>query len=306
MRIAAIDIGTNTILLLVADVAPDGSLTIVHDEQVIARMGKGVDAERRILPETMDRVAGFLSVYKTTCDRLQVDRITAAGTSALRDAQNKEAFIAAMKERTGIAIEVLSGEDEALWTYRGGISEFLPHDGLFSVVDIGGGSTEVIIGDASSVHQKVSMDIGSVRLTERFLKNSPPEPDELMATYDHILSTLKQKIPPGIKGTRAIGVAGTVTTIAAMTLGLKVYDRTKVSGHRFDAADTGRQFAWLKDRTASQIVSPLIPAGRADILLAGTMVLMGYLEVTGLAGLTASDRGLRYGLVYRSRELSGQ
>lgn len=306
MRIAAIDIGTNTILLLVADIAADGSLTIVHDEQVIARMGKGVDAERRILPDTMNRVAGYLSDYKATCDRLQVDWITAAGTSALRDAQNKTEFIAAMQERTGIAIEVLSGEEEALWTYRGGISEFLPYDGLFSVVDIGGGSTEVIIGDGHSVHQKVSMDIGSVRLTERFLQNSPPETDELIAAYDHILGVLNQNIPAGIRSTRAVGVAGTVTTVAAMALGLKEYDRTKVSGHTFDAAEVGRQFAWLKERSASQIVSPLIPAGRADILLAGTMVLMGYLEVTGLAGVTASDRGLRYGLVYRSRELFGQ
>ena len=135
MKIAAIDIGTNTILLLIAEVHAGGSTTILHDEQVIARLGKGVDADRMISQETFHRAAGFLHQYKMTCDRFQADKICAVGTSALRDAKNRNEFISYISEQTRIEIEILSGDDEAQWTYRGGISEFTGKAEQYSVVD---------------------------------------------------------------------------------------------------------------------------------------------------------------------------
>ncbi len=303
MRIASIDIGTNTILLLIAELRPDGSLNILHDEQVIARLGKGVDSERMINQETFVRVAGFLKEYKRTCDRLGAERICAVGTSAVRDAKNREDFITAMEEQTGIRIEVLSGDDEARWTYRGGISEFTGKAAMYSVVDIGGGSTEIIVGDANGIISKVSIDIGSVRLTERILKDSPPETAALIEAHDFIASQIPPDAVRQIPQTFAVGVAGTLTTLAALHQRLPEYDRTKVSGYALTSHDIGAMFGSLKDKSVSQIAAyPQISSGRADIILAGIMILMGYMERSGLQRITVSDRGLRYGILYRELE----
>jgi exopolyphosphatase/guanosine-5'-triphosphate,3'-diphosphate pyrophosphatase len=303
MRVAAIDIGTNTILLLIAEIQAGGITTILHDEQVIARLGKGVDADRVINHETFQRVESFLLQYKTTCDGFNVDRICAVGTSAVRDAMNRNDFIAFIKEKTGIEIEILSGDDEAQWTYRGGISEFTGKGERFSVIDIGGGSTEIILGDSTNIHTKVSVDLGSVRITERILKSSPPEIEALITAHDFITSHIPKEQVVDIPETFAIGVAGTLTTLAAMHQQLPEYLPGKVSGYVLTAADVGSIFGLLKDKSPSQIaLFPQISAGRADILLAGIMILMGYMEISGLQQITVSDRGLRFGIIYREIE----
>ncbi|MFZ4619023.1 MAG: Ppx/GppA family phosphatase [Bacteroidota bacterium] len=305
MRIASIDIGTNTILLLIAEPRSDGSLNILHDEQVIARLGKGVDSERVINQETFVRVSGFLKEYKRTCDRLGAEKICAVGTSAVRDAKNRKEFISAMEEQTGILIEVLSGDDEARWTYRGGISEFAGKAEQYSVVDIGGGSTEIIVGNAEGIVSKVSVDIGSVRLTERILKDSPPETAALIEAHEFIASQIPSEAVRLIPQTFAVGVAGTLTTLAALHQALPAYDRTKVSGYTLTLNDIGALFGSLKDKSVSQIAAfPQISAGRADIILAGILILMGYMERSGLQKITVSDRGLRYGILYRELERS--
>ncbi|MFA5832268.1 MAG: Ppx/GppA phosphatase family protein [Bacteroidota bacterium] len=303
MRVAAIDIGTNTILLLIADVDRNGITRIVHDQQVIARLGKGVDAERVINQETFLRVEGFFRDYKTTCDRLAVETICAVGTSAIRDAKNRNEFISFIKEKTGIDIEILSGDDEAQWTYRGGISEFAGKADRYSVIDIGGGSTEIIIGNASKIHSKVSIDLGSVRITERILKDSPPEIGALIEAHEFIASHIQKKLLIDIPSTFSIGVAGTLTTLAALHQNLPHYIPEKVSGYSLTYDDVCALFGLLKDKSLSQITSfPQISAGRADILLAGILILMGYMEASGLKQITVSDRGLRYGIVYREIE----
>ncbi len=305
MRVASIDIGTNTILLLIADLFPDGTLKVIHDEQVIARLGKGVDSERMINQAAFDRVGGFLRAYKSTCDRLGVERICAVGTSAVRDAKNREEFISAMEERSGIRIEILSGDVEARWTYRGGISEFAGMSDRYSVVDIGGGSTEIIVGDAVNIIAKVSIDIGSVRITERILKDSPPETSALIEAHEFIASQIPPDAVREIASTFAVGVAGTLTTLAAFLQNLPVYLPEKVSGFNLTGDDVGAVFGSLKDKTAVQIAAfPQISAGRADIILAGIMILMGYMEAASLKRITVSDRGLRYGILYREVERS--
>jgi exopolyphosphatase/guanosine-5'-triphosphate,3'-diphosphate pyrophosphatase len=299
MIVASIDIGTNTILLLIAEVQNGRITKILHDEQVIARLGKGVDAERIISQETFVRAGGFLRRYKETCDSFGVEKICAVGTSALRDAKNRDEFTAYIRERTGIAIEILSGDDEALWTYRGGISEFGGRSERYSVVDIGGGSTEIIIGDTTGITSKVSIDLGSVRINERILKDSPPEIPALIEAHQLIASQMPP-ITKEVASTFAVGVAGTLTTLAALHQRLPQYLPERVSGYSLRYDDVCGMFGLLKDKSISQITAfPQISAGRADIILAGIMILMGYMEAGSLPQITVSDRGLRFGIVLR-------
>jgi len=303
MRIASLDIGTNTILLLIADVSTNGIERVVHDEQVIARIGQGVDANRIISRETFLRAESFLEEYKKKCDSLNVDTIIAVGTSALRDAKNTEEFCAYIHEHVGISIEVISGNEEAEWTYRGGISEFLHRANRFSVLDIGGGSTEIIIGNNTTIESKISIDIGSVRLTERILKGSPPEETALIEAHEFIKAQIPKNIATKLSPTFVIGVAGTLTTLASLHQRLPQYDSAKVSGYTLQYHDVCALFALLKDKSLDQIRRfPQITKGREDIILAGTMILMGCMEAAQLQSITVSDRGLRYGMIFRELE----
>ena len=302
MRLTSIDIGTNTILMLVADVAADGTVSPVRDEQVIARLGKGVDANRRITAETSDRVLRFLQDYKAISESLHSEKIIACGTSALRDASNSREFIRFMKEKLGLEITVLSGEEEADLTYRGAVSEFssLGADQPLAVLDIGGGSTELTTGIGASVTGTVSLDLGCVRLTERILQSSPPTSPAL----NHAISGVREavlsfpQLPPQI---RLIGVAGTVTTLAAIDLKLESYDCSGVSGHFLTFEAIEQIFDKLRSHTLDLMARefPQIESGRADIILAGIMILMESLRRFDVRGITVSDRGLRYGMALR-------
>ena len=303
MRIASIDIGTNTILLLIAEVDRNGVQKVLHDEQVIARLGKGVDADRIINRETFLRVEKFLNAYKNTCNDFSVERIIATGTSALRDAKNREDFCNYMKQKIGMTIEVLSGSKEAQWTYRGGISEFAGRSDTFSVIDIGGGSTEIIIGNSSSVIFKTSIDIGSVRLSERILKVSPPAHTAIAEAHNYILSQIPKEVSGKVTSTFAIGVAGTVTTLAALHQQLPRYIPEKISGYKLLYKDVCVMFDMLKDKSVEQIKTfPQISHGRADIIVAGVLILMTFMETSRLSHIVVSDRGLRYGMIYREIE----
>lgn len=303
MRIASIDIGTNTILLLIADVSKEGITTVVHDEQVIARLGKGVDADRMINQATFRRAESFLKMYKARCESFAVEKIAAVGTSALRDAANTREFCTFVKNSTDISIEVISGEEEALWTYRGGISEFFGRAERFSVIDIGGGSTEIIVGNATDVVSKISIDIGSVRITERILKESPPDDSALVAAHEFVHAHIPHDLAKELASTFAVGVAGTATTLAALDQNLPSYDPAKVSGYSLSYERVCALFAMLKDKNLEQIKKfPQISEGRADIILAGMMILIGCMESARLESITVSDRGLRYGIIYREIE----
>ena len=303
MRLASIDIGSNTILLLVADVAANGTLTVVRDEQIIARLGKGVDANRRITAETFTRVLGFLQKLKTTAESNGTTSIVASGSSALRDARNGAEFVRDVKTRIGLEIEVLSGQMEAELTYRGAISEFLRTSGAqrsYAVLDIGGGSTELTIGEEGAVLRKASLDVGAVRLTERHLKTSPPSALAISQALSEVrswISTLPRLLPT----TRLIGVAGTVTTLAAIDLSLPAYDPKRVSGHLIRLERIEQIYEELRTKSVVEMIRtfPQIQLGRADIILAGIIVLIEALKRFGVRGITTSDRGLRYGLVMR-------
>jgi exopolyphosphatase/guanosine-5'-triphosphate,3'-diphosphate pyrophosphatase len=300
MRISSIDIGTNTILLLIVEVEGGKITKVLHDEQVIARLGKGVDKHRIINTETANRVAEFLYAYRGTAHKYRSEKVIAVGTSALRDASNKEEFCADMFQRTGVKIEILSGDDEAEWTYRGALGNAGSEVQNFTVLDIGGGSTEIISGTSKTLSQKVSLDIGCVRLTERFLRTSPPTPQEISASRSFIRSNLSIVDLTQLKNSRVIGVAGTLTTLAAIHLRLTHYDPSRVEGCVLEREAVGRIFDQLRTKTHKEMIRvPQISPGRADILVAGIIILLEFMEAANLSEIMVSDRGLRYGIILR-------
>lgn len=299
MRISAIDIGTNTVLLLVADVR-GGTLRPIEHGHSIARLGQGVDEHRTIEPEAMDRVGKVLEEYVAVSKAHSAEQIVVCGTSALRDAHNRDEFLRYVRKRFGFNVKILSGKEEAELTYIGALSEF-PNAGLteHAVIDIGGGSTEVIVGTGLVVKESASLDIGCVRLTEKFLKNSPPDQTGIDKC---ILAIQKNAASLPIIGpaARIIGVAGTVTTLAALDLNLPTYDPLRVSGHVLSLNAIQRQFNQLRLRTLDEIRSiPQIHTGRADIILAGIIILIELMNRIGRSEITVSDRGLRYGFALR-------
>jgi exopolyphosphatase / guanosine-5'-triphosphate,3'-diphosphate pyrophosphatase len=302
MRLASIDIGTNTILMLVADVGRNDALTVVRDEHIIARLGKGVDEYGHIQKETFQRVQEILSRLKDIANTDEVHYIAAYGTSAFRDAANRQEFIDFIKERLSLDIKILSGQEEAEMTYQGAVSEYLSDSpsGEYAVLDIGGGSTELVTGTGSNVSSAVSIDIGCVRLTERILKSSPPTNIDLENATLFIQDQLRHILPLSSK-TKLIGVAGTVTTLAALDLHLKAFNRALINRHALTKETVERIFQELRPLTLDQIRSyPQIHPSRADILLAGILILREALQKTDISQIIVSDRGLRYGTLLQS------
>lgn len=306
MILSTIDIGTNTILMVTAQGSPGGAIQILGDEHAIARLGKGVDASRTILPETFGRVAKFLLRYRQIAESHHADRIVAFGTSALRDARNQQQFIAEMAERTGITIQVLSGQEEAQWTYRGALFGLAaaPTPSPIAVLDIGGGSTEIAVGDGASLQHSISLDIGAVRLAERCFSGLPPSAAELSNAREFARKELAStfNLPPQ---TVAVGVAGTVTTLGAMHAGMEQFNAESLNGRWLPAGVIGTTVGRLAGLTLAETEAiPQINSGRADIILAGAIILEEFMKRHQLPQLMVSTRGVRYGVMLR--EMRGE
>jgi exopolyphosphatase / guanosine-5'-triphosphate,3'-diphosphate pyrophosphatase len=300
MIIASIDIGTNTILLLLAEISESGISRVLYNEQAIVRLGVAVDAGRMLRKDAMDRAAECLRRYQETARSYGADKIIAVGTSALRDAGNSDAFCAYIADTVGIHIEILPGVDEARWTFRGGISEFADRAREFSVIDIGGGSTEVIVGTTGTIESKHSFDVGCVRLTERFLHSNPPTEPELEQARAFVRNMFHPVSSYRIPDTFAVGVSGTMTTMAAIEQELAEYEPEKVSGWTLDRSAIGEIFTRLKPLPREAIRRlPQVADGRADIIVAGILIAETYMEMANIPRIVVSDRGLRYGIVYR-------
>jgi exopolyphosphatase/guanosine-5'-triphosphate,3'-diphosphate pyrophosphatase len=302
MTIATIDIGTNTVLLLVATVDTRGSLRTLAYEQRIPRLGRGVDARRILQPEAISRVVHVLREYTDIIKRYAVDHVLVCGTSAVRDALNRLELVDAIHRETGYHLEVLSGDDEAVWTYRGAISG-LGHAGSAVVLDIGGGSTELIVGDGRTIGQRTSIDVGSVRLTERFFKSDPPAPSEIQEASAMIDTSLKDSNLHLPDGAQWVGVAGTVTTLVLVAQGKTSFAVEGVTNTILSHSDVHAMFGRFAALRASDIrkISAVLE-GRADVILAGTLVLRKIMERYQIPMITVSERGLRYGLAIREWE----
>ncbi len=306
MRIASIDIGTNTILMLIADVYPGGRLDTVSDEQIIARLGKGVDANKRIDEAAYERCKAALEEYKRKAEALGAERIIVTGTSALRDAANRTEFLDRILNETGLRIGILSGDDEAQYTYLGAIAGMPQPKQKTAVLDIGGGSTELTIGEGTQIIERKSLDIGCVRLTERFLSGPPPAPEELESLSRYIKTAMEEYPVIDTGETHFVAVAGTATTLAAVDLGLESYDRHAVSGHMMTRDTIASYLTAFSSMTHNDLVAKMkVDPGRADIILTGIVILHSVMERFDIEVVTVSPQGLRYGIAMRAMEVRG-
>jgi exopolyphosphatase/guanosine-5'-triphosphate,3'-diphosphate pyrophosphatase len=297
MRIAVVDLGTNTTRLLVADVDA-GRVDEVAKRTTITRLGEGVDARRRLLPLPIARVRNCLSDYRRELEALGAERTLAVATSAVRDAENGEAFLGEVEWSYGFTTRLLTGEEEAELTLRGaaGRRELPPST---VVVDIGGGSTELI-----AAGHRVSTDLGSVRMTERFLPSDPPTEDELDALAAAVRSVLVERVPEGLTPRKGIGVAGTVTSLAALDLGLVEYDAVRVHGHKLGDRAVKAQLERLATLPlAERREVPGLEPERAPVIVAGAVILREIMRHFSLPAVEVSERDLLHGAALEAAKL---
>ncbi len=302
MRVAAVDLGTNSTRLLVADVV-DGRLDEVSRRLKITRLGEGVDERRRLLPAPIARVRNVLTDFRREAEQLGAERTLAIATSAVRDAENGEAFLGEVEWSYGFTTRLLTGHEEAQLTFRG-IATDRAIEAETLVVDIGGGSTELAAGGPDGLRFHDSLDLGCVRLTERFLRSDPPRDDELEECATAVRSLLGERVPDEVRPTAAIGVAGTVTSLAALDLGLAEYDAERVHGHRFSRASVGVQLerlASLPDAQRREV--PSLEPDRAPVIVAGAVILREVLDHFGLPELEASERDILDGAALEAAAL---
>jgi exopolyphosphatase / guanosine-5'-triphosphate,3'-diphosphate pyrophosphatase len=303
-RIAAVDIGSNSTRLLVADVE-SGRIHDLERQTRITRLGEGVDQRRRLLPLPIARVRNVLSDYRRQLEALGAERTLAIATSAIRDAENGEAFLGEIEWSYGFATRLLTGHDEALMMFRGVTSERALDRGTM-ILDIGGGSTELVAGGPDGVRWHDSLDIGSVRLTERFLASDPPSEDELESCVTAVRALLAERVPDEIRGaTRsAVGVAGTITSIAALTLGLEEYDRDRVHGFELGADALDEQLHRLASVPVAErrTIRPLDP-DRAPVIVAGAVIAREVLAFFELDRMEISERDILDGAALAAVEL---
>ena len=301
-RFAAIDIGTNTILLLIAELETDGSFQVLDDRAEITRLGAGVDRARQIGPEGERRSLEVLKSYLETCGSLGVDEIAAVGTSALRDARNTGVFKTRLKRELGLDLRVLSGEEEAAYSYQAVQKGLALGEKEVLVVDVGGGSTELIWGKGGALHRSISLDLGAVRLTERFLLSDPVREEEcarLTTAIDRELQPLLVDWGVGGGFHAIVGIAGTFTTLAAIAKGLRRYSHSEVHGSCLSRAEVARQVQLFKGKTiAERKEIPGLEAKRADVILAGALLIERVMALFRVDQVTVSDQGIRYGLLY--------
>ncbi len=290
MRVGVVDLGTNSTRLLIADV--DGErVAEVERHTEITRLGEGVDGRRKLLPLPIARVRNVLTEYRRALERLGAERVLAIATSAVRDAENGEAFLGEVEWSYGFTTRLVTGEEEADLTLRG-VGSDRPLDEGTLVLDVGGGSTELITTD-----ERTSLDIGSVRLTERHLHSDPPTAEELQAAA----RAVRELVPP-LEPSGAIGVAGTITTLAALELG--AYDPERVHGYSLSREAVGRQLERLASLPlAERRELPGLEPERAPVIVGGALIVREVLDHYGLGGLEASERDLLHGAALEAAEL---
>jgi exopolyphosphatase/guanosine-5'-triphosphate,3'-diphosphate pyrophosphatase len=300
-RAATIDIGTNTVLLLVAERAANGALQSVAERATITRLGQGVDRTRRLSSEGVVRTRDCLNDYARVVREMGAECVSVVGTSAMRDANGGEEVREFVRSLFGVDARVLTGEDEASLTFRGAIGGLsIPSDQDVAVFDIGGGSTEVVMGRAGQGGPHIafgkSYDIGSVRLTERCIAHDPPSIDERDAVT-RVARSAFAGAPRPRESTAPIGVAGTMTTLASVSLGLSAYDAGRVHGLEMTLIELSRVVTHLAtiDLDARKNLAGMEPK-RADVIVAGGLIALALLHHWGASSVRVSDRGVRWGL----------
>jgi exopolyphosphatase/guanosine-5'-triphosphate,3'-diphosphate pyrophosphatase len=302
VRVAAVDLGSNSTRLLVADVV-DGRLDDVVRRLKITRLGEGVDERKRLLPAPIARVRNVLTDFRREAEQLGAERTLAVATSAVRDAENGEAFLGEVEWSYGFATRLLSGDEEAELSFRGASAgRTLAQDTL--LIDIGGGSTELVVGGPDGLLFHDSLNMGGVRLTERFLHSDPPTDEELDACRAGARALLAEHVRQDVRPQSAIGVAGTITSIAALDLGLPEYDPNQVEGHRLSRDGVRAQLERLASLPLAQRSQvPALDPDRAPVIVAGTVILGEVLAHFGLDTLEASEHDILDGAALEAADL---
>ncbi len=305
-RVAAIDCGTNSIRLLIADLV-EGKLRDVHREMRIVRLGQDVDATGRLAPDALERTRLALADYAAIARRASAERIRMVATSATRDAANREDFFTMVRHTLGTDAEVITGDEEARLSFTGAVGGLDPGDGPFVVVDVGGGSTEVVLGDwdGSRAHVTAarSVNVGCVRITERHLRSDPPTPDEVSAAEQFAVQTLQEAFAdvPVEKARTWVGVAGTITTLSAVAQQLPAYDPehthlSRLSSEQLCCTTKALLASTRQQRTADPAIHP----GRVDVIAGGALIVQVLAEElqarAGIGELVVSEHDILDGI----------
>ena len=309
IRIGAVDIGTNSVRLLVADVDEKERLRTAHRMGEISRLGEGLDRTGVIDESAASRTLECLERFVHEAEYSGASRIRVAGTNAFRVASNGRQIAELFAERIGYPVEILTGEEEARLVFLAVLSGLGPSRGPSVVVDIGGGSTEIISGEGETGTQIMSLELGCIRLTERLVRNDPPSEAELDAIRTHVLDVFAEKLRAfDLNGVdRAIGVGGTVTAFGALDLGLAKYDPSRIENHHLTRErifSIGKQLCSIPLSQRRDLAG--VSRGRADIIPAGAIILGAFVDRFAVNGVYVSTRGLRYGLVLSEARKSGR
>ena len=302
-RVASIDIGTNTILLLIAKVE-GGIIHPLFEIETIARLGEGVQKNGILLKEAMDRGFQTLSQYSKWCREMEVQEIFAAGTSALREAKNSEEFLKLIKEKLDLSIDVIAGEEEAQLSFLAVAKDLQKEENPILVVDVGGGSTEFILGKGNQINQWISLPLGSVRFTEQFLRSDPVQEEELDWMQKRIRKLLAN-IPHSKEPLSMVAVGGTATALASVEQGLEEFIPEKIHHFVLEKEALKNQLLLYQSKTIEERKKiPGLSAARADVILAGGTILYLAMEELNRPSVLISCHGVRYGLLYKKLKLN--
>jgi exopolyphosphatase/guanosine-5'-triphosphate,3'-diphosphate pyrophosphatase len=292
--VAAIDVGTNSARLLVADIA-GGKVEPVERRSRVTRLGRGVDLSGRLSAEAIEEACAAIGGYVAACEELGAEAIDAIATSAVRDAENGGAFVAELRERFALSARVLDGEEEARLTYLGATAEHPPAEPTL-VVDIGGGSTELIVGVGSEISFHASLQAGVVRHSERHIASDPPTAVELESLAADVRGQIEAAIGGGVAAHAGIAVAGTPTSLAAVEMELEPYDPARVHGHVLRLPSIQRMLSRLASAPLSERVQvPGMHPDRAPTIVAGVVILVETMRAFGLDLIEVSEHDILYG-----------
>jgi len=300
MTIASIDIGTNTVILLIAEAdCSNNSLKPLHNEYRMPRIGKGLQPDGEIGEEKLNLLFSILSEYNTIIEKYRCKKILVTATNAFRLASNSKSISSRIMDRFNFDVNIISGEIEAEYAFLGALSG-IEISGSTLVIDIGGGSTELIVGNKSEIISKKSYPIGSVIATEKYLKHTPPLPQEigqLELELEEIFKGITEKSKPG----KVIAIAGTPTTLACMVKGLKEFEEAEIDGNDLTTADLQNLISEIKILLPEEIKNNYgkVLSGREDIILGGALILKKIMSIEDVDKVTISSRGIRYGAIIK-------
>ena len=301
-KVASIDIGTNTILLLIAQVE-GGKIHPLHEIETVARLGEGLQKNGILLQEAMDRVIQTLAQYLKRSQEMGAQKIFAAGTSALREAKNSEDFLKSAKGKLDLSIEVISGEEEAQLSFLAVVKDLQKREEPILVVDIGGGSTEFILGKGDQISQWISLPVGSVRFTEQFLRSDPVQKEE-WEKMERKIRELLVNVPHPREKASMVAVGGTATTLASVEQGLEDFVTEKIHHFVLRKEALENQLLLYRSKTVEERKKiPGLPPARADVILAGGAILYLAMEELQCPAALISCHGVRYGLLYKKLSL---